>query len=95
MTVLHLEDSSSDALLVHRQLKRDFPDVLVRRVATESEFRRALAGEEIQVVLSDLSLPGYDGLAALQYSRAHYPLIPVIVLSSNEDPKTVRAALRS
>jgi DNA-binding NarL/FixJ family response regulator len=95
MTVLHLEDSSSDALLVRRRLEGDLPGTQIRWVETESEFRRALAQEEIHVVLSDLSLPGFNGLVALDYSRAHYPLIPFIILSSNEDPKPVRAALRS
>ena len=94
VTILHLEDSSSDALLAHRQLQRHFPEILVRWVATESEFKTALAREEIQVVVSDLSLPQYDGLSALDYLREHYPLIPAIILSSNDDPKMVRAALR-
>lgn len=95
MTVLHLEDSSDDALLVRRRLGRDLPEVLVRWVETESEFKLALARDHVQVVLSDLSLPRYNGLAALDYARAHYPLIPFIIFSSSEDPKTVRAALRS
>lgn len=95
ITVLHLEDSSEDAWLVRRRLARDFPEALVRWVATETEFKQALAREEVQVVVSDFTMPQFDGLSALRYSRLHYPKIPVIMLSSNEDPRTVRAALRS
>jgi CheY-like chemotaxis protein len=95
MTVLHLEDSSADAILVRRQLIRDLPGVQVRWVETEAEYKRALANEEIHVVLSDFSMPNYDGIAALDYARTNYPLIPVIILSSSEDPMTIRAALRS
>jgi CheY-like chemotaxis protein len=95
MTILHLDDSSSDALLVRRRLRLDLPGVQVRWVATESEFKAALAEKAIEVILSDLSMPVFHGLAALEYSRANYPLIPFIVLSANEDAKSVRAALRS
>jgi hypothetical protein len=51
VTLLHLEDSVDDALLVRRQLERDLPASLVRWVSTESDFKRALARERIQVVL--------------------------------------------
>ncbi len=95
MTVLHLEDNSSDALLVRRQLGRDLPGTAIRWVATEPDFKHALAYEEVQIIVSDLSMPRYSGLTALAYARAHYPLIPVIIFSSFDDPKMVRAALRS
>jgi DNA-binding NarL/FixJ family response regulator len=95
LTVLHLEDNSSDALLVRRQLGRDLPGVELRWVATEKEFKLALAREQIQVIVSDFNLPKFNGLSAIAYSREHYPLIPIIILSSYDDPKTVRAALRS
>jgi len=95
ITILHLEDNSSDAMLVQRRLRMDLPGVLVRWVATETEFKQALAEKAIQVIVSDLSMPLFDGFAALEYSRANHPLIPFIILSGNEDAKTVRAALRS
>jgi CheY-like chemotaxis protein len=95
MTILHLEDNSSDAFLVQRRLTRDLPGVQVRWVATESAFKQALAEKAIQVILSDLSMPRFDGFAALEYSRTNHPLIPFIVLSANEDAKVVRTVLRS
>jgi DNA-binding NarL/FixJ family response regulator len=95
ITLLHLEDSSSDALLVRRRLRLDLPGISVLSVATELDFKRALAQKGIHVIVSDLSMPLFDGLAALEFSRQNYPLVPFIVLSANEDAKTVRAALRS
>jgi CheY-like chemotaxis protein len=64
-------------------------------VATELEFKKALADRAIQVIVSDLAMPLFDGFAALEYSRANYPLIPFIFFSGNENAKSVRAALRS
>jgi len=95
ISILHLEDSSSDALLVQRRLRIDLPGVQTQWVATESEFKEALADKDIQVIVSDLSMPLFHGLVALEYSRANYPLIPFIVVSADEDARTVRAALRS
>jgi CheY-like chemotaxis protein len=95
MTILHLDDDSSDALLVQRRLRVDLPEVQIRSVATERDFKRALAQMAVQVIVSDLVMPLFDGLAALEYSRANYPRIPFIFFSGNEDAKTVRAALRS
>jgi len=95
ISVLHLEDSFEDALLVRRRLGQDLPEAQVRWVATEAEYHQALAQDNVHVVVSDLSMPGYSGLVALEYARAHYPRIPIVMLSSTLDPRTVRAALRS
>src|SRR5262245_41868885 len=95
MTVLHLEDNFSDALLVQRRLGVELPGVRIRWVATESDFKQALDDRAIQVIVSDLSMPQFSGFAALEYSRANYPLIPFILFSANEDAKAVRTALRS
>jgi hypothetical protein len=64
-------------------------------VATEGDFKRALAEKAFQVIVSDLAMPLFDGFAALKYSHATYPLIPFIFFSGNEEAKTVRTALRS
>jgi len=95
MTILHLEDNSSDALLVRRRLRLDLQGVQVQWASTESEFKKALADQIIQVIVSDLSMPLFDGFAALEYARANYPLIPFILLSGDEDARTLRSALRS
>jgi CheY-like chemotaxis protein len=95
MTVLHLDDDASDAVLVRRRLQVDLPGVQVRSVATEQEFKKALAESSFHVIVSDLAMPVFDGFAALKYSRANYPLIPFIFFSGNEEAKTVRTALRS
>jgi CheY-like chemotaxis protein len=95
IAILHLDDDSSDALLVQRRLQVDLPGVQIRSVATERDFKKALAERTFQIIVSDLAMPVFDGLAALKYSRANYPLIPFIFLSGNDEAKAVRAALRS
>jgi DNA-binding NarL/FixJ family response regulator len=49
--------------------------------------------DELDVVILDLTIPGMDGLKAIsEFSRIR-PELPVIILSSSENPADVRAAL--
>ena len=81
--LLLLEDTSSDAELVLRELKRASLDVTVRRVETEDEFRRNLTEWYVDVILADYSLPTFDGEAALQIAREVAPEIPFIFVSGS------------
>jgi DNA-binding NarL/FixJ family response regulator len=51
------------------------------------------AGEEPDVVLLDLAMPGVQGLAGLMALKAEFPAVPVIVVSATEDATTIRNAL--
>jgi DNA-binding NarL/FixJ family response regulator len=46
----------------------------------------------LDAVFLDLMMPG-GGIAAIRAFRDHLPLLPIIVLSSSEDPEHVRQAL--
>jgi two-component system nitrate/nitrite response regulator NarL len=50
---------------------------------------------DLDVVILDLVMPGMKGLEALSEFGRKRPDLPVIVLSSSEDPKDVRQALAS
>jgi DNA-binding NarL/FixJ family response regulator len=50
-------------------------------------------GEEIDLVLLDLNMPGVRGFSGLMYLRAQFPAVPVVVVSANEDPATIRRCM--
>jgi DNA-binding NarL/FixJ family response regulator len=50
---------------------------------------------DLDVVILDLAMPGMEGLQALSEFGRKRPDLPVIVLSSSEDPRDVRRALAS
>jgi len=50
-------------------------------------------GEEIDLVLLDLNMPGVRGYSGLMYLRAQYPAVPVVVVSANEEPATIRRCM--
>ena len=46
------------------------------------------------VILLDLTLPGIDGLQALERMRATHPLVPVVMLTATSSVETVVAAMQ-
>lgn len=51
------------------------------------------APEKIDVILLDINLPGLNGLDGIALLKRKWPMAPVVVLSSQDNPETVRDAL--
>jgi diguanylate cyclase (GGDEF)-like protein/PAS domain S-box-containing protein len=92
--VLQLEDNVVDAELISRQLADGGFNAVCRVVATELEFRRALVDFAPQVVLSDFSLRGFDGLSAMEIARALAPTTPFIFVSGTIGEERAIEALK-
>ena len=60
-----VEDSENDAELLARNLAKAGLDIVIHRVETEPDLVRALQEIRPDVILSDFSLPQFDGLRAL------------------------------
>lgn len=50
-----------------------------------SEVLSALANNSPDVLISDIRMPGIDGLTLLQQIKQHYPLLPVIIMTAHSD----------
>ncbi len=50
-------------------------------------------GDETDLILLDLSMPGISGFSGLIYLRAQYPAIPVVVVSASDDSATIRSSM--
>jgi DNA-binding NarL/FixJ family response regulator len=48
---------------------------------------------EIDLLLLDLGMPGAHGFSALVQARAHYPAVPVVVISGREDQDIAQRTL--
>lgn len=95
LRLLILEDQEADALLAVAQLRQAGLQVTYQRVQDEAEFRQALIEFQPQIVLSDFSLPDFDGLQALTISRDLAPHTPFIFLSGTIGEERAVEALRS
>jgi len=93
--VLIVEDSSDDAELLRHELNRcgfELPDC--RRVETAAEMETALREGRWDLILSDYSMPRFDGLKALAIARTVDPDIPFILVSGVMGEETAVEAMR-
>ena len=92
--VLQVEDSALDAELVLAELDRDGVAYTVRLVDDEAHFLAALGDFAPNIVLSDLSMPGFSGKHALALLRARDKDLPFIFVSATLGEEAAIAALR-
>jgi signal transduction histidine kinase/FixJ family two-component response regulator len=95
LRILHLEDDPLDADLIHRTVERWQVAVQWRTVDSAHGYADALERGSFDAVVCDNSLPGLDGLQALQLARDAHPAIPFIVLSGNADERRALECLRA
>ena len=70
------------------------PDIrVVGTASSATEALRKADGLEIQVLMTDLSLPGKDGFWLVQELRKRFPRLSIHVLSMHSDPICVIKAL--
>src|SRR6266850_758338 len=81
LRILLVEDSLNDAELVLRELTRGGLDFQSRRVQTEPDFRRELHEFRPHLVISDFSMPQFNGRSALAIARESRADIPFIFIS--------------
>src|SRR5512146_1353874 len=94
LRLLILEDVAAEAELAVRALETAGLDCSWRRVASETEFRAGLRELRPDVILSDFSLPGFDGMLALAIVAAEAPETPFIFVSGTIGEERAIDALR-
>jgi diguanylate cyclase (GGDEF)-like protein len=94
LDVLMVEDSIPDAELAIWRLTQGGFRCNYRVVTCEDEFLRALQDRSPSFILSDFSLPGFDGMAALDVATRVAPDVPFIFLSGTIGEERAIEALR-
>ncbi len=79
---LLLEDSPLDADLIQATLNEGDLDYELEWVQTRDSFLKALETHPFDLILSDYSLPSFDGISALEIAHRHCPEIPFIFVSA-------------
>lgn len=81
MRILLADDHS----IVRRGLKdiliEEYPDAAVEQVGDGFELLKQMRNGRWDIVISDLSMPGKNGLETLKQMKSEFPLIPVLILS--------------
>ena len=95
LRLLIVEDVAAEAELAVHQLQRAGMKCTWTRVETEDALRTALRELRPHIVISDFSLPGYDGSAALSLVRREAPEIPFIFVSGTIGEERAIEALKA
>ena len=95
LRVLHLEDASADREIVREILETEGVVCDIQPVETREEFVAALEKGGIDLVLSDLALPAFDGLSALALVRAKCPEVPYIFVSGSMGEEAAIETIKS
>jgi DNA-binding NarL/FixJ family response regulator len=53
------------------------------------------SGQEFDLILVDLNMPGLDGMTVLQFMHNRQVWSPLVVISAEEDPQTIKSALNA
>jgi signal transduction histidine kinase len=95
LQVLLLEDVAMDAELIEFELERAGLAADVRRVSSRNAFVQALAEFRPDVILSDFSLPQFDGMRALELARAWATTVPFIIVTGSINEETAVRCMKA
>ncbi|HUR45355.1 MAG TPA: response regulator [Candidatus Saccharimonadales bacterium] len=81
LRILHLEDNPKDSAIVQAMLEAEGLRCQIQKAKNREEFQSALTKQTFDLIISDFSLPSYDGLAALAHVRENSGAVPFILFS--------------
>jgi len=95
LRILILEDVPMDAELVEYELERASIPFLSRRVDSRDGFLRELDSFRPDVILSDYTLPRFDGMTALSLARERAPSIPFLIVTGSVNEETAVGCMKA
>src|ERR1700726_1183629 len=95
LRILHLEDDLNDSALVQSALEAGGISCATTCVQTRDDFVAALDRGDVDLILSDYSLPAFDGFAALEITQKQCPGIPFILVSGTLGEEAAVTAMKS
>ena len=95
LRIVHLEDNALDRELVRTALADEAISCEIIYAASESEFATTLRRAEFDVILSDFSMPGYGGAAALALVQEECPEVPFLFVSGTIGEERAIETLKS
>src|SRR2546426_9914993 len=92
--ILYLEDNPTDAELVRARLAAEGMDCEIICVQTGADFASAMDQGGWALIISDFTLPAYDGMSALALAHTKRPDVPFIFFSGTVGEEAAIDALK-
>ena len=93
MNLLLVDDHALVREGLRALLQNISPDVKIYEAASVEGAVDECRTTQFRMVLLDLGLPNSDGLDTLDAFRASVPDVPIVVLSGDQEPQRIRAAI--
>lgn len=95
LKILMLEDNASDVKLIEKELRRGEFQYESKVVDNEIDFKNTLISYEPGLVLSDYSLPTYNGMQALSYVKEVIPDVAFILVTGSLNEEIAVECMKS
>src|ERR1700704_2180457 len=94
LRILSIEDDPKDAKLIQDLLETEGIACEVTRVDTQAALLASLERGGIDLILSDYTLPSFDGISALKFAMKACPDVPFIFVSGTLGEEVAIEALK-
>ncbi|WP_308639945.1 response regulator [Paenibacillus silvisoli] len=94
MNILIADDEGVIREGVKRTIQRAFPDYHVHLAASAEDAVQLMDSQPIDIVLTDILMPGIDGLEFMKMSRRKYPHAKWVVISAHSEFSYAQKAVR-
>ena len=95
LRILIVEDVPTDAALVEREIQKAGIDFVSKRVENRETFLAALEEFEPDFILSDYSLPAFDGMSALRIAGERVPDVPFLIITGSLNEETAVECIKA
>jgi PAS domain S-box-containing protein len=95
LRILMVEDIPTDAELIIHEITRSGIDFIHRVVETKQDYIMALQEFKPDIILSDYSLPRFDGMQALMIRQEMVPFVPFILVTGSINEETAVKVMKA
>jgi CheY-like chemotaxis protein len=95
LKILFVEDVNTDAELIWRELEKN--KILFSHAITDNreEYISFLNDFEPDLIISDYSLPQFDGMTALNLRNKYAPMVPFILVTGSVNEEVAVECMKS
>ena len=93
--ILIVEDNPNDYDLARREIRKLLDSSVFKRVETYNDYLAELKSFQPDLILSDYSLPSFDGMEALQLAQEHVPLTPLIIWTGSMSEEVAAECMKA
>ena len=93
--ILFIEDTIQDMELAIRELKNENIQFVSKIIETEPDLIRELAEFKPDIIISDYSMPVFDGMQAIKIVKQQNPEIPVIIFTGSINEETAVKCMKA